>query len=328
MEEKKVVVSGIRATGKLHIGNYLGAMKDFVALQDHYRCFFFVADYHTLTTHPDPQQLRENLPEIVLDYLAAGLDPEKVVIYAQSSVPQVAELCLLLSMVAYKGELERCATFKEKARQQPDNVNLGLLAYPVLMAADVLIHKANLVPVGEDQVQHLEMARDFAQRFNRRYGEIFPLPYPLQREPVRVPGLDGKSKMGKSEGNTIDLTDDPDTIRRKVMKAVTDSDPIGPDFSLLAKQNVLYLHRFFSTPEEIQELEGEMRAGRAGYKVAKELLAERIIRFLTPFQERRRDLAARKDYVREVLHEGGKKARESAQKTLDEARELMGLVRY
>ena len=223
-EKPQVVLSGIRATGKMHLGNYLGAMRNFVELQNTagYQCLYFVADYHTLTTNPDPEQLRSNLPEIVLDYLSAGLDPEKSIIYMQSSAPELAELCLLIGMVTPIGELLRCPTFKEKAKKQPDNVNHGLFTYPVLMSADILGSQANLVPVGEDQLPHVEITRSIARRFNGRYGEVFIIPEAMMEKAIRVPGLDGSEKMGKSESNAIDLGDSAEVVWEKLRVAVMD----------------------------------------------------------------------------------------------------------
>ncbi|MGQ9525994.1 MAG: tryptophan--tRNA ligase [Armatimonadota bacterium] len=328
MKVNTTVVCGMRPSGPPHLGNYLSIMRDAVALQRMYHCFVFVADYHALTTTINPAQLRANAREVVLDFLAAGFEPNQCVLFAQSDVPEVVEIQLLLSMVANKGELERCTTFKEKARTQPDNVNLGLLGYPVLMAADILAHRADKVLIGEDQVQHLEMAREFASRFNHRYGTQLPLPQPLRAKPIRVPGLDGSEKMGKTAGNSINLSDDPETIRRKVMRAVTDSDPIGHSFTLASRPNILSLHIYVSTPEEVKRLEQEMRDGRAGYKEAKEVLADNIIRMLKPLHERRKELEGRDDYIEQVLAEGAEKARDSARQTLAILREAVGLAPF
>ena len=227
-----IVVSGIRSTGKLHLGNYFGALKNFVKMQHENNCYFFIADYHSLTTHPTPENLQGSVKQVLAEYLACGLDPEVATLYVQSDIPEIPELYLLLNMNAYLGELERCTSFKDKIRNQPNNVNAGLLTYPTLMAADIIIHKAHKVPVGKDQEQHLEMTRTFANRFNRLYNvEYFPEPvaYNFGEQLVKIPGLDGSGKMGKSEGNAIYLSDDPKTIRKKVMKAVTDSGPTEPN---------------------------------------------------------------------------------------------------
>ncbi len=330
-QEKQVVLSGIRATGKMHLGNYLGAMKNFVDLQNTagYQCFYFVADYHTLTTNPDPGELKSNLPGIVLDYLAAGIDPEKSTLYAQSSVPELAELCLLIGMVTPIGELMRCPTFKEKAKKQPDNVNHGLFTYPVLMAADILGPKANLVPVGEDQLPHIEITRFIAKRFTNLYGEIFKMPEALMEKAIRVPGLDGTDKMGKSEGNTIDLSDSADVIWEKLRVAVTDeqrerrSDPGRPYLC-----NLYTLHEFVSSAELVKEIDEECRSATIGCVDCKIKLALNITALLEPLQQRRIELAKRPDYIRQVLHEGGQRARAIIQKTVIEVREKMGLIMY
>lgn len=228
----ETVVSGIRPTGNLHLGNYFGAVKSFLQMQNEYNCFFFIADWHSLTTHPHPDNIRNSVKTILSEYLACGIDPEKATIYIQSDVPEVVELYLYLNMNAYLGELERVTSFKEKVRKQPDNVNAGLLTYPTLMASDIIIHKAVKVPVGKDQEQNMEMARKFARRFNQIYGvEYFvePASFHLGDKSVKVPGLDGSGKMGKSEGNAIYLIDDEKTIKKKVMKAVTDSGPTEPN---------------------------------------------------------------------------------------------------
>ena len=254
---KEIVVSGIRSTGYLHLGNYFGAMQNYVKMQDEYNCYFFVADYHSLTTHPDPKDLRQNVYRVVAENVACGLDPEKVALYAQSDIPEIPELYLMLNMLAYKGELEKVPTFKDKVRMQPENVNAGLLTYPVLMTADILIHKAVKVPVGKDQEQHVEMARNFAQRFTSRYGELFPEPYPFNysSELIKIPSLDGTGKMSKSEhGNaTLYLADDDDAIRKKVMKAKTDAGPTEhnsemPDYI----QNIFQLMHLVSKPEMVE----------------------------------------------------------------------------
>ncbi len=224
----ETVVSGIRSTGNLHLGNYYGAIKNFLKMQRENKCFFFIADYHALTTHPKPDDLQGNIRQVLAEYLACGIDPEIATIFIQSDVPEVTELYLLLNMNAYVGELERTTSFKEKIRKHPDNINAGLLTYPVLMAADIIIHKANKVPVGKDQEQHLEMTRRFARRFNMIYDvNYFPEPdaYNFGHELIKIPGLDGTGKMGKSEGNGIFLADPPQVIRKKVMSAVTDAGP-------------------------------------------------------------------------------------------------------
>jgi tryptophanyl-tRNA synthetase len=228
------VVSGIRPTGNLHLGNYFGAVRNFIKMHQDYNSFFFVADYHSLTTHPHPADLHASVRQVLAEYLACGIDPEKCTLYIQSDVPETAELYLFLNMLAYVGELERSTSFKDKIRMHPDNVNAGLLTYPVLMAADIIIHRAHKVPVGKDQQQHLEMTRNFVNRFNHLYGvNYFPEPeaFNFSEELIKVPGLDGSGKMGKSaaEGNTIFLVDEPEAIRKKVMRAVTDTGPVEPN---------------------------------------------------------------------------------------------------
>ncbi|MBD0294287.1 MAG: tryptophan--tRNA ligase, partial [Flavisolibacter sp.] len=235
-QEKEIVVSGIRPTGLLHLGNYFGALRNYVRMQEQYKCYFFVADWHSLTTHPDTKELRHSVLRVLAENIASGLDPQKACLFVQSSVPQIAELYLLLNMLAYKGELEKTTTFKDKVRLQPDNVNAGLLTYPVLQAADILIHRAKYVPVGKDQEQHLEMARNFAQRFNYRYGNVFPEPqaFNFGAELVKVPSLDGVGKMSKSENQfaTLYLADDDVLIRKKVMRAKTDTGPTEPNSTM------------------------------------------------------------------------------------------------
>jgi tryptophanyl-tRNA synthetase len=250
------VVSGIRSTGNLHLGNYFGAIRNFVKMQEDNDCFFFIADYHSLTTHPNPKDLHSNVRQVLVEYLAAGLDPEKATLFVQSDVPEIAELNLLLSMNAYVGELERTASFKEKVRKNPNNVNAGLLTYPVLMAADILIHNAHKVPVGKDQEQHLEMCRKYARRFNGMYNvEYFiePEPYNFGEELVKIPGLDGTGKMGKSEGNGIYLADTPKQIQKKVMRAVTDSGPTEPNSPISEPvQNLFTIMDVVSEPSAIE----------------------------------------------------------------------------
>ena len=250
------VLSGIRSTGHLHLGNYFGALKNFIRIQDSYDCYFFIADLHSLTTHPHPDDFHANVKTILAEYLAAGLDPEKSAIFVQSSVPEICELYVLLNMLAYKGELERTASFKDKVRKNPDNVNAGLLTYPVLMAADILVHNAKWVPVGKDQEQHLEIARLLARRFNNSYGtEVFVEPQNMDfgKGAIKVPGLDGSGKMGKSEGNGIYLYDDEKTITKKVMKAVTDSGPTRP-FSEMPEpiKNIFSLLELVSDTDTVQ----------------------------------------------------------------------------
>ena len=330
----KTVVSGIRPTGNLHLGNYFGAMKNFVKMQEDNHCFFFIADYHSLTTHPTPADLHGNVKNVLVEYLAAGIDPEKATIYLQSDIPEIPELYLLLNMNAYLGELERCTSFKEKVRTQPENVNAGLLTYPTLMAADVIIHKAAMVPVGKDQEQNLEMMRTFARRFNRMYkADYFPIPkaYNFGEELVKIPGLDGAGKMGKSEGegNAIFLADTAEDIRKKVMRAVTDSGPTEmnqekPD----PIQNLFTLMNVVSKPETLAFFEEEYNNCRIRYGDLKKQLAEDIIAFTSPFREKILSLAGNDEYLRKVTRNGAEAARESARKTMHEVREIIGFKSF
>ena len=326
----ETVLSGIRSTGNLHLGNYFGAIKNFVKMQHEHRCFFFIADYHSLTTHPTPEDLHRNVRQVLIEYLAAGIDPEVATLYIQSDVPEVAELYLLLNMNAYKGELERCTSFKEKIRKQPDNVNAGLLTYPVLMAADILIHRSHKVPVGKDQEQHLEMARTFGNRFNRLYEtDYFPQPYAFnfEGELVKIPGLDGSTKMGKSEaeGNAIFLADDPKVIRKKVMRATTDTGPEEPgDPMTQPVENLFNLLRVVSTEDTVNHFLEAFNSATIRYGDLKKQLAEDIIAFTTPLRERILEISANEDYLKKVAHMGAEKARESARQTIRDVRSIIG----
>ncbi|GAB1360670.1 tryptophan--tRNA ligase [Porphyromonadaceae bacterium] len=324
----ETVVSGIRSTGNLHLGNYFGALRNFIKMQHENRCFFFIADYHSLTTHPDPKQLYPNVRQVFSEYLAAGLDPEVSTIFVQSDMPEVAELYLLLNMHAYKGELEKTASFKEKVRKHSENVNAGLLTYPVLMAADIIIHKANKVPVGKDQEQHLEMTRNFCQRFNYIYDvEYFPMPtaYNFGSELVKVPGLDGSGKMGKSEGNGVYLFDEPSVITKKVMKAVTDSGPTAPNSEKPEIiQNLFTLMKLVSAPDTYQYFEDKWNDCSIRYGDMKKQLAADIITTTSPIRERILEIQSNETYIRELMDMGAAKARVSAQQTIKEVREIMG----
>ncbi len=326
----ETVVSGIRPTGNLHLGNYFGAMKNFVKMQENNRCFFFIADYHSLTTHPTPEDLHGNVRNVLIEYLAAGIDPDKATIYIQSDVPEIPELYLLLNMNAYLGELERCTSFKEKLRKQPENVNAGLLTYPTLMAADVIIHKAAKVPVGKDQEQNLEMMRTFARRFNRMYKvDFFPIPqaYNFGESLIKIPGLDGAGKMGKSEGvgNAVFLADAPEVIRKKVMRAVTDSGPTEMNQKKPEPiQNLFTLMEVMSKPETVSFFNEEYNQCRIRYGDLKKQLAEDVIAFTTPFREKILSLSEDSDYLRKVTREGAEVARESAARTIGEIREIIG----
>jgi tryptophanyl-tRNA synthetase len=329
---KEIVVSGIRSTGNLHLGNYFGAIRNFVKMQEEYNCFFFVADWHSLTTHPTPENFHGNIRTVISEYLACGIDPDKATLYVQSDVPEITELYLLLNMNAYIGELERTTSFKDKVRSQPENVNAGLLTYPVLMAADIIIHKANKVPVGKDQEQNLEMARKFAKRFNRMYEEdYFPVPdsFSFTGKLIKIPGLDGSGKMGKSEGNAINLADDEKTIRKKVMRAVTDAGPTEPNTPPTEPiQNLFSLMEVASEPDILAHFKSEYAKCSIRYGDLKKQLAEDLVSLTAPFREKIREIESNDDYLRKVVKQGAEKARESASKTLQEVRYAMGFRRF
>ena len=327
---KEIVVSGIRPTGFLHLGNYFGAMRNYVRMQEEYQCYFFVADWHSLTTHPDTKELRRSVFRVVAENIAAGLDPEKVCLYAQSGVPEIAELYLYLNMMAYKGELEKTTTFKDKVRLQPDNVNAGLLTYPVLMAADIIVHRARYVPVGKDQEQHLEMTRTFANRFNLRYGELFPEPqaFNFGAELVKVPSLDGAGKMSKSENQyaTLYLADDDELIRKKVMKAKTDAGPTEPDSEMPDYiQNIFQLMSLVSDASTVQKFQEDFNKASIRYGEMKKQLAEDMVRFITPIRERANELINDEAAISHILRRGAEQARESARATIEAVRAQVGL---
>jgi len=332
MENKRqqIVMSGIRSTGFLHLGNYFGAIRNYIRMQDTYSCFFMVADLHALTTHPDTKELKTNVHRVLAENIACGLDPEKVALYCQSHVPETAELYLLLNMLAYVGELEKTSTFKEKVRQHPENVNAGLLTYPVLQSADILLHRATLVPVGKDQEQHLEMARNFAKRFNHRYGEVFPEPaaFNFGEKLIKVPALDGSGKMSKSENQnaTLYLSDDDELIRKKVMRAKTDSGPTAtgsakPDYI----ENLFLLMRLVSKPEVVQAFDEQFSAATIRYGDMKKQLAEDMVKFIAPIREKADAIRADTNYLNNVMENGAAKARKSAAETLRLVKEAMGL---
>ena len=324
----QTVVSGIRPTGNLHLGNYFGAVRAFTQMQNEYNCYFFIADWHSLTTHPHPDDIIRSTNTILAEYLACGIDPEKATIYVQSDVREVLELYLYLNMNAYLGELERTTSFKDKARQQPDNVNAGLLTYPSLMAADILMHKAIKVPVGKDQEQNMEMARKFARRFNTIYGVDFftePQSFSLGERALKVPGLDGSGKMGKSEGNAIYLIDDEKTISKKVMRAVTDAGPTEPNSQKPEPiQNLFTLMEIVSAPEVYQHFDGLYNDCAIRYGDMKKQLAADINAFCAPIRERILDIQGDKELLSRVARIGAEKARESASKTIDEVRHIIG----
>ena len=328
----ETVLSGIRSTGNLHLGNYFGAVKNFVKMQHEYNCFFFVADFHSLTTHPKPADLHSNVRQVLAEYLACGIDPELATLYIQSDVPEIPELYLLMNMNAYVGELERTTTFKEKIRLQPDNVNAGLLTYPVLMAADIIIHNANKVPVGKDQEQNLEMARKFARRFNHLYGvEYFNMPdaFNFGHELVKIPGLDGTGKMGKSEGNGLFLVDSEKEIRKKLMRAVTDTGPQKPGDPMSEPvQNLFYILKLLSEPSVYEHFKGQYDNTSIRYGDLKKQLADDINKYISPIRARINDILNDEAYLSKVVKMGAEKARESASKTLREVREIIGFRHF
>lgn len=354
---KEIVLSGIRSTGNLHLGNYFGALRNFVKMQDDYDCRFFIADLHALTTNPDPDELHANVKNIVTEYLAAGIDPEKATIFVQSDVPEISELYLLLNMHVGIGELMRTTSFKDKARKalglKNDNtadedddkieqqiigadsnkrVNAGLLTYPTLMAVDILIQKARKVPVGKDQEQHLELTRRFARRFNSFYHtDLFPEPtnYNFGAAAVKVPGLDGSGKMGKSEGNCLYLIDDEKVLRKKVMRAMTDEGPKEPNSPVsLPVQNLFTLMELTSKPEVVRNFKDAYANCSIRYGDLKKQLAEDILAITLPIRERILELRNDDAYIGRVLREGGERARYYAAQTLREAKEIMGIRKF
>ncbi len=352
MNEKEIVLSGIRATGNLHLGNYYGALRNFVKMQDDYDCNYFIADLHALTTNPDPVELHENVKNILAEYLAAGVDPEKATIFVQSDVPEISEMYLLLNMHVGIGELLRTTSFKDKARKQlgistdsdediekqivgnesNKRVNAGLLTYPTLMAVDILIQKARKVPVGKDQEQHLELTRRFARRFNSFYNvDLFPEPenFNFGQNAVKVPGLDGSGKMGKSEGNCIYLVDEEKVLRKKVMRAVTDEGPKTPGQPVSEPvNNLLTLMELTTAPEIVQSYRDAYADCSIRYGDMKKQLAEDILKVTTPVRERYQAIRADEAYIAKVVSLGAERARERASRTLQEVKKAMGIIKF
>ncbi|MEO6251809.1 MAG: tryptophan--tRNA ligase [Ferruginibacter sp.] len=327
---REIVMSGIRPTGFLHLGNYFGAIRNYVKMQEEFDCFFMVADLHSLTTHPDTKELRANVHRVLAENIASGLDPDKVALYCQSHVHETSELYLYLNMMAYKGELEKTTTFKEKVRLSPDNVNAGLLTYPVLQTADIILHRAKYVPVGKDQEQHLEMARTFANRFNHRYGEVFPEPqaFNYNQSLVKVPSLDGVGKMSKSENQmaTLYLADTDDMIRKKVMKAKTDSGPVEkntpkPDYI----ENIFLLMRLVSGPGTIQKFEDDYNNCNIRYGDMKKQLAEDMVNFIAPIRNKADAILQDEEGLKQIMLKGAEKANKSAGETMKLVRDAIGL---
>jgi tryptophanyl-tRNA synthetase len=332
-KKKGIVMGGIRPTGFLHLGNYFGALRNFVLMQEEYECYFMLADLHSLTTHPDTKELKQHVHRVLAEYIACGMDPDKVALYCQSHVHETSELYLYLNMLAYTGELEKTVTFKDKVRQHPNNVNAGLLTYPVLQAADIFLHRAHLVPVGKDQEQHLEMARNFAGRFNHRYGEVFPEPvaFNFGGQLSKVPSLDGTGKMSKSENlnATIYLNDGDELIRKKVKKAKSDSGPTEkntpkPDYI----ENLFSLMKLVSSEEVIRKFEDDYNNASIQYGKMKDQLADDMILYIRPIRDKVNTILNNENYLKEVMEKGAEKARKSARATMDVVRQAMGLVYY
>ena len=319
------VLSGIQPSGRLHIGNFFGAMRQHLQLQAQHNCFYFIADYHALTSNPAPDDVAGHTLDVAMDYIALGLDTEKTIFWRQSDVPEVTELTWLLSCVTPMGLLQRCTSYKDKVAQGL-SPNHGLFAYPVLQAADILIYQSNLVPVGADQKQHIEVTRDIAIRFNNAYGDIFTVPEAHIIESVAVvPGIDGR-KMSKSYGNTIEIFEPEASVKKKIMKIVTDSAPVekpkDPE-----KCNVFALLRLVASSDELAEWENKYRAGGLGYGQAKKRLAELMIDYFKPYRQKRAELENNIDYAREVLANGARRAKAVAGETLEKARQAIGLRR-
>ena len=332
-KKKEIVMSGIRPTGFLHLGNYFGAVKNYVRMQGEYECFFMVADLHSLTTHPDTKELKQNVHRVLAENIACGLDPDKATLYCQSHIYETSELYLYLNMLAYKGELEKTTTFKDKVRQQPDNVNAGLLTYPVLQTADIILHRASLVPVGKDQEQHLEMARNFVNRFNHRYSEVFPEPraFNYGSELVKVPSLDGAGKMSKSENQyaTLYLADEEDMIRKKVMKAKTDSGPTEPNSKKPDYiENIFLLMKLVSNEGTVKKFEEDYTKCTIRYGDMKKQLGEDMVNFISPIREKVNSILENEKYLKQVMEQGAEKARKSAKATMELVREAIGLKYY
>ena len=329
-KQNAIVMSGIRPTGFLHLGNYFGAMRNYVKLQEEYTCFFMVADLHALTTHPDTKELKSNVHRVLAENIACGIDPDKAALYCQSHIRETSELYLYLNMLAYLGELEKTTTFKDKARLQPDNINAGLLTYPVLQAADIILHRATWVPVGKDQEQHLEMARNFVNRFNHRYGNVFPEPmaYNFGDDLVKVPSLDGTGKMSKSENQlaTLYLADSDDMIVKKVMKAKTDSGPTEPNSTKPDYiENIFQLMRLVSSADVVLHFEKAFNECNIRYGDMKKQLAEDMVKFISPIREKAEDIRTNEKYLTAIMEKGAEKARKSASDTMQLVREAMGL---
>jgi tryptophanyl-tRNA synthetase len=329
-KHKEIVMSGIRPTGYLHLGNYLGALRNYVRMQEEYECFFMIADLHSLTTHPDTKELKKNVYRVLAEHIACGLDPDKVALYCQSHVYETSELYLYLNMLAYKGELEKTTTFKDKARLQPDNINAGLLTYPVLQTADIVLHRALYVPVGKDQEQHLEMARNFVNRFNHRYDNVFPEPVAFNygSELVKVPSLDGSGKMSKSENQnaTLYLADEDDLIRSKIKKAKMDAGPKEKNSTKSPEvENIFLLMKLVSDNGTVEKFEEDYNNCTIKYGELKQQLGDDMVKFISPIREKVNTILADENYLKEVMEKGAEKARKSARTTMELVRQAIGL---
>ena len=327
MAKKGRVFSGARPTGRQHLGNYLGAIKNYVALQDDYECVYCIVDLHALTTVEDTEDLRQNTHEMALDWLAAGIRSNESIIFIQSHVPEVTELHMILSMVTPLGKLTDLPTFKDKVRQQPENVNYGLVGYPVLMTADIVLYKTDIVPVGIDQAPHLEFAREVVRSFNYRYHTHALIePRIKTTEIPKVLGIDGKEKMSKSLNNHIELAATPEETRKRVLEMMTDparvtrSDPGNPDIC-----NVFTMHKIFSPQADVNMVNVECRRAGIGCVQCKTLYAKNLNQHLEPFRARRAEIAARPDAVTEILDDGARRARVIARQTMEEVREAVQL---
>ncbi len=323
---KKRVFSGIQPTGIIHIGNYLGAIKRWIDLIDDYECIYCIVDYHAITVTYNPKELPIKIMESAKILMAAGIDPERVTLFVQSSVPEHTELEWILNTITPVGDLERMTQYKDKRQHNIENINTGLLTYPVLMASDILLYKAEVVPVGEDQKQHLELTREIVRRFNRRFGNTFPEPQTLLGDAPRIKGLDGNAKMSKSLNNYIALVEEKEEIWNKLRIAVTDparkrrTDPGNPDIC-----NIFSLHRYFSSDEEIEEVEKGCRKAEIGCIDCKRMLAENINRVISPIREKKKEYDGKEDEVREILYDGAGQAKRIAEKTIEEVREKIGV---
>lgn len=324
--KKTTILSGIRATGKLHVGNYLGALKQFIEVQNDAKneCFFFIADLHALTTPFEPKKLSADTLEVVAEYLAAGIDPKKSALFLQNNVLEHAELAWIFNCITPLGELERMTQYKDKSKQHKENINAGLLTYPVLMAADILIYKPDGVPVGEDQVQHVELAREIARKFNHKFGNTFPEPQPYERKPLRIMSLmDPQKKMSKTGDEALMMSDEPEMILKKLKKAVT-----GTDVTELSPgvKNLLFLLEQFDGATESKQFHGQIKKGEIKYSELKAAVADKISNHFAEFREKKAEILADKNYIAEVLSEGAKKARAKASETLREVKEKIGLL--